>query len=177
MLFNSLTAREHLDGQLVSDPHQDAPRTRYSRNLERQGFECFLPLIRAEKLRRGALQVVQESLFPRYLFIRLGTGLESQSWAPVRSTMGVSRLVTFGQTPAKVDDELIADIRVQSDSAEVQMRPFEPGEPVMLTDGPFVGVEAIYKMTDGEGRVMLLLNILSKDVKMAVAPASVRKVR
>ena len=80
-------------------------------NLERQGFECFLPLIRAEKLRRGALQVVQEPLFPRYLFIRLGTGLESPSWAPVRSTVGVSRLVTFGQTPAKIDDELIADIR------------------------------------------------------------------
>ena len=64
-------------------------------NLERQGFECFLPLIRAEKLRRGALQVVQEPLFPRYLFIRLGTGLESQSWAPIRSTIGVSRLVAL----------------------------------------------------------------------------------
>ncbi len=30
-------------------------------------------MIRAEKLRRGELQVVQEALFPRYLFIRLGT--------------------------------------------------------------------------------------------------------
>ena len=76
-------------------------------NLEIQGFECFLPLMRAEKLRRGALQIVQEALFPRYLFIRLGTGLESQSWAPIRSTTGVSRLVTFGQLPAKVDDELV----------------------------------------------------------------------
>ena len=80
-------------------------------NLERQGFECFLPLIRAEKLRRGALLVVQEALFPRYLFIRLGTGLESQSWAPIRSTMGVSRLVTFGLIPAKIDDELIGALR------------------------------------------------------------------
>ena len=34
-------------------------------NLERQGFECFLPQINTEKLRRGALQVVQEALFPR----------------------------------------------------------------------------------------------------------------
>ena len=114
-------------------------------NLERQGFECFLPLIRAEKLRRGALQVVQEPLFPRYLFIRLGTGLESQSWTPIRSTVGVSRLVTFGQTPAKIEDELIAQLQVKTDSAEVQLRHFEPGEQVVVTDGPFVGVEAIYK--------------------------------
>jgi hypothetical protein len=38
----------------------------------------FAP-IRAEKLRRGQVQVIQAALFPRYLFIRLGTGLESQS--------------------------------------------------------------------------------------------------
>ena len=28
-------------------------------NFERQGFECFLPLIRVEKLHRGQLQVVE----------------------------------------------------------------------------------------------------------------------
>ena len=145
-------------------------------NLERQGFACFLPLIRAEKLRRGALQVVQEPLFPRYLFIRLGTGLESQSWAPIRSTIGVSRLVTFGQTPAKIEDELIAQLQVKTDSTEVQLRHFEPGEQVVVTDGPFVGVEAIYQMADSEGRVMVLLNILSKQVKMTVMPAIIRKV-
>jgi len=146
-------------------------------NLERQGFECFLPMIRAEKLRRGELQVVQEALFPRYLFIRLSTGLESRSWSPIRSSIGVSRLVTFGQTPAKIDDTLVSELRAKSESTEVQLRHFEPGEPVMVTDGPFVGVEAIYQMADGEGRVIVLLNILSKAVKMSVGPASIRKVR
>jgi transcriptional antiterminator RfaH len=145
-------------------------------NLERQGFECFLPLMRAEKLRRGALQVVQEALFPRYLFIRLGTGLESQSWAPIRSTLGVSRLVTFGLIPAKIDDELIGVLRDQSEDSDVVLRHFEPGEQVVVTEGPFVGVEAIYQMADAEGRVMVLLNILSKQVKMSVPPASIRKV-
>ena len=145
-------------------------------NLERQGFECFLPLMRAEKLRRGALQLVQEALFPRYLCIRLGTGLESQSWAPIRSTMGVSRLVTFGQIPAKINDELIGALRTQSEASDLVLRHFEPGEQVIVTDGPFVGVEAIYQMADAEGRVMVLLNIMSKQVKMSVPPASIRKV-
>lgn len=144
-------------------------------NLERQGFECFLPLIRVEKLRRGTLQVVQEALFPRYLFIRLSTGLECQSWSPIRSTTGVSRLVTFGQVPAKLDDDLVTELRIRTASEEVQLRHFEPGEQVVLTDGPFVGVEAIYQMADAEGRVMVLLNILSKQVKLAVSPASIRK--
>ena len=30
-------------------------------------------------------------------------------------------------------------------------------------------------MSDGESRVMVLLNILSKSVKMTLAPASIRK--
>ena len=145
-------------------------------NLERQGFECYLPEINVEKLQRGSLKIVRAPLFPRYLFIKLGTGIESQSWAPIRSTVGVSRLVTFGHVPAKIDEALVLAIRTKTETSEVQLRHFEPGEQVVVTDGPFVGVEAIYQAADGEGRVMVLLNILSKQVKMSVAPASIRKV-
>ena len=144
-------------------------------NLERQGFECFVPQIRTDKLRRGKLQVVQEPLFPRYLFIRLSTGLDAQSWTPIRSTLGVSRMVMFGQTPAKVSDELLQLIRQQTASGEVHQRHFAAGETVEVTEGPFVGLEAIYQMTDGEGRVMVLLNILSKPVELRLPPAHLRK--
>ena len=144
-------------------------------NLERQGFECFLPQIRVEKLRRGALQVVQEPLFSRYLFIRLDADLGSQSWAPIRSTIGVSRLVTFGQNPATIDDDLVSIIRAQTDTNEVLLRHFEPGQTVVVTEGPFTGFEAIYQMADSESRVFVLLNILSKSVNMSVAPTSLRK--
>ena len=145
-------------------------------NLERQGFECFLPLFSIEKLRRGVLQQLEEALFPRYLFIRLGTGLESQSWSPIRSTTGVSRLVTFGQTPAKVDDALVSVLREKTENTQVQRRHFEPGEKVVVTDGPFAGIEAAYQMSDGEGRVMVLLNLMSKQVTLTISPASIRKV-
>ena len=110
------------------------------------------------------------------MFIRLGTGLESQSWSPIRSTTGVSRLVCFGQVPAKIDDELVAELRAQAEASEVVLRHFVPGEQVVVTDGPFVGVEAIYQMPDAEGRVMVLLNILSKQVKLSVQAGSLRKV-
>jgi transcriptional antiterminator RfaH len=144
-------------------------------NLERQGFECFLPQIQVEKLRQSTLQVVQEALFPRYLFIRLDTSREGQNWAPIRSTVGVSRLVTFGNVPAKIADGLVALIRTQTQRGKVQLSHFAPGELVVVTEGPFAGLEAIYQMKDGEGRVMVLLNILSKPVKMSIAPTSLRK--
>ena len=144
-------------------------------NLERQGFECFLPELQAEKLRRGTLIAVPEPLFPRYLFIRLGTGLEGQSWAPIRSTTGVSRLVAFGTTPAKVADEMVEVIRLQTGGPDSLRRQFESGQAIVITQGPFAGLEAVYQMSDGESRVMVLLNILSKSVRLAIAPASIRK--
>ena len=145
-------------------------------NLERQGFECFLPLISVEKLRRKVIVVVQEPLFPRYLFIRLDASQEGRSWNPIRSTTGVSRLVTFGQMPAKVDDQLVEIIRSTVSDASVRQRHFEPGELVRINDGPFAGLEAVYRMPDGEARVMVLINILSKKVSLSIEPPSLSKI-
>jgi transcriptional antiterminator RfaH len=145
-------------------------------NLERQGFECFLPLISVEKLRRKLIVVVQEPLFPRYLFIRLDASQEGRSWNPIRSTTGVSRLVTFGQVPAKVDDQLVETIRSSVSGVGVRQRHFEPGEVVRINDGPFAGLEAVYQMPDGEARVMVLIDILSKKVSLSVEPPSLSKI-
>lgn len=145
-------------------------------NLQNQGYACFLPQIRVEKLRRGKLVEVDEPLFPRYFFIQLDTGNQAQSWHPIRSTKGVSRLVSFGQEPAKVSDELVALIRTQCNSTDVQQRHFTPGETVQITDGAFAGLDAIYQMSDGEQRVMVLLNIMSKPVKLSLEPTEVRKI-
>lgn len=145
-------------------------------NLERQGYRCYLPTLPSEKLRQGLLTVSVEPLFPRYLFIRLGQGDSAKSWAPIRSTKGVSRLVSFGVEPAKVDGGLIELLRAQE--ALVQTEPerlFKPGERVCLTEAPFAGIEGIYQMADGERRVMVLIEILSKPVAVRVSPAGLRK--
>jgi transcriptional antiterminator RfaH len=144
-------------------------------NLQNQGYDCFLPIIRVEKLRRGKLVEVDEPLFPRYFFIQLDTGNQAQSWHPIRSTKGVSRLVSFGQEPAKVGNALVDLVRAQCSLGAVQQRHFTQGEKVLITEGAFAGLEAIYQMSDGEQRVMVLLNIMSKPVKLRLEPTEVRK--
>jgi len=120
--------------------------------------------------------VSDEPLFPRYLFIRLGHRDSAKSWAPIRSTKGVSRLVSFGIEPARVDDGLIELLRMQEASVQTEPeRLFNPGERVRLIDGAFAGIEGIYKMTDRESRVMVLIEILSKPVVIRTAPGSLRK--
>jgi transcriptional antiterminator RfaH len=145
-------------------------------NLQSQGYQCYLPTIPSEKVRQGLITISDEPLFPRYLFILLGQGDSAKSWAPIRSTKGVSRLVSFGIEPARVDVGLIELLRTQE--ALVQAKPerlFKPGERVRLTEEPFAYIEGIYQMTDGERRVMVLIEIMSKPVAVRVAPASLCK--
>jgi transcriptional antiterminator RfaH len=145
-------------------------------NLERQGYPCYLPTLPAEKLRRGQLRVSDEPLFPRYLFIRLGQGDTAKSWAPIRSTKGVSQLVRFGSEPAKVDDALVEQLRAHEAALQAEPeRLFSPGERVRVADGPFAGIEGVYQMAEGERRVMVLIELLNKPVRVPVAPTSLRK--
>lgn len=154
-------------------PHQEA---RAEENLARQGYECLLPMLRTEKLRRGKLVVESEPLFPRYLFVRLGTDLGDPSWAPIRSTKGVSKLVRFGDTPGQVAEELIDLLRQRMDAPPAPERLFAPGERVTIADGPFAGIEGVFQMAEGERRAMVLIDLLGRTTGLGVGVASLRKV-
>ncbi|WP_293661441.1 transcription/translation regulatory transformer protein RfaH [Rhodoferax sp. OV413] len=143
-------------------------------NLERQGYECYLPKINIERARRGRAEVKSEPMFPRYLFIRLGTSDQGKSWAPIRSTLGVNQLVRFGMRAAKVDDPLVKLLRARELNMPTETM-FQTGEAVLITDGPFSGIEAIYQTSDAERRAIILLNILSKPVTMALNAGLLRK--
>jgi len=146
-------------------------------NLEQQGYQCYLPIRPSEKFRQNSLTVTNEPLFPRYLFIRLGLGEYSKSWAPIRSTRGVSRLVTFGIAPAKVEERLINFLKAQESTGQPQRRRrFEHGEVVRLSGWAFGGIEGIYQMADGEHRSMILIELLSRLVSVRVTTASLQKV-
>jgi len=133
-------------------------------NLQNQGFETWLPMITIEKLRRGRLAEVTEPLFSRYLFIRLDT--EQTNWAPIRSTLGVSRLVSFGNRPAPIADNLIQALRQMPDRPPERL--LQAGQAVRMIDGPLKGLEAVYQHADGELRAMVLVDLMSKQHSVMV---------
>ena len=83
-------------------------------------------------------------------------------------------MITFGGHPAKVDVQLIDHIRLRETSHSAQPM-FALGEHVVVADGPFAGLEAIYQTTDAERRSMILLEMLSKPVSMRIDTTSLRK--
>ena len=133
-------------------------------NLERQGFEVWLPMLTVEKVRRGKLAQVVEPMFSRYLFIRLDT--EQTNWSPIRSTLGVSKLVSFGNRPAVVHDDLIHVL--QQLPAREPERLFQPGQQVQFIAGPLKGLEGLYQQPDGELRAMVLVDLMSKQHRISI---------
>lgn len=90
---------------------------------------------------------------------------------------GGGSLVSFGLDPARVDDNLIELLRAHK--ALVQAEPerlFRSRERARLTEPPFSGLEGGYQTDDGERRVMVLIEILSRSVAVRVFPACLRKV-
>jgi transcriptional antiterminator RfaH len=107
-------------------------------NLNRQGFQSFMPLRR--KTVRHARQIGEtlKPVFPGYLFIRFG---ERQSdWRKVNSTIGVSKLISFSQNlPAPVPQELIDSLRLRCDQKNVllPLTDLATGDRVKILSGAF----------------------------------------
>ncbi len=139
-------------------------------NLQRQGFEAWLPMLTVEKVLRGKLANVTEPMFSRYLFIRLDT--EQTNWSPIRSTLGVSRLVSFGNRPAVVADELIQALQTVPQRAPERL--FQPGQTIKIVGGPLKGIEGIFQQADGEHRAMVLIDLLNKQHRVTTQMQDLR---
>jgi len=112
-------------------------------------------------------------LVPGYLFIRLDC--IHDNWLPIRSTRGVIQIVRFNDFPLPVADGIIEQIRRRMESQPIREPYLTSGERVVITDGSFSGIEAIFVASDGDERVMLLLNILQSERTLSFPIDSVRK--
>lgn len=147
-------------------PRQDE---RAEEHLLRQGYVCYGPRIRTERLVRGRVQVVEEPLFPGYLFIRLR---RDDDWSKLRSTRGVRCLVSFGGYPLGVPVSLIESLKSRSGTTQPLL---QPGDKVRIIEGSFADLEAIFQRMDGEERAVLLMSMLSREQQCSLPIASMRR--
>jgi transcriptional antiterminator RfaH len=144
-------------------------------HLVRQGFETYLPAYRKERRHARRVEQVDAPLFPRYLFVAID--LERDRWRAVLSTLGVRQLVSFGDRPAQVPAEVIAGIRSRENAEGLVVldrpQPFRPGEAVRITEGPMADLSALFQGITDDHRVLLLLDLLGRQVRVKVPAAAV----
>lgn len=161
---------------LRSKPHKEAIVWQQVRS---HGLETFYPRIQVQPTNPRARKV--RPYFPGYLFVRVNlaeVGLSTFQWMP--HAVG---LVCFGGEPAPVPDELITALRrhvkeVIAAGGEL-FYGLEPGDRVVVRDGPFAGYEAIFDTRlDGTDRVRVLLKMLNdRYVAMELSAGQLKRKR
>lgn len=147
---------------VVSKPRQEKTALE---NLQRQGFECFLPMAENPYQRRSKKhQRIVEPLFPRYLFLKANAS--QQNLAPVRSTKGVLSMVRFGIELAVVPESVIHAIKacVEKDTGLIKIKPvsIKAGDKVRVFDGPLAGISGIVQEKNSNNRTLILMELLGR---------------
>jgi transcriptional antiterminator RfaH len=139
-------------------------------HLARQGYEVFLPKHLKRRKHARRIDWVPAPMFPRYLFVALDP--TQGRWWSIRSTFGVSNLISFGSRPAVVPPEIIAEIKARQDKKGLVKTHegcgFKLGDRVRIINGPLRDLEGLFESPDDEERVIVLLSLLGREVKVRV---------
>ncbi|WP_213991444.1 transcription/translation regulatory transformer protein RfaH [Sodalis sp. dw_96] len=139
---------------------------RAKEHLERQAVACLTPMVTLEKIVRGKRTEVNEPLFPNYLFIEFDP--ERIHTTTISATRGVSHFVRFGNLPVTIPEDVINELREHTYEGIQDPQTPHAGDTVLITEGVFEGLQAIYTEPDGEARSMLLLNFLNKQISQSL---------
>lgn len=134
-----------------------------SQQVQSQGVESFYPRIPVKPVNPRARK--SKPYFPGYLFVRVELSQVGQSvfqWIP-----GGLGLVSFGGSPAPVDDALVNGIRDRVNAITLAggelFYGLKQGDEVYIRSGPFAGYRAIFDAgLPGKERVRVLLQLLSE---------------
>ncbi len=144
-------------------------------HLQRQRFRTFLPCFRKRRSHAGRIDHVLAPLFPRYAFV--GLDLKADRWRSVNGTVGVHHLVSHGDWPAPVPAGVVEDLIAQADPAgtvaPATLLTFEKGDRLCIVDGAFAKQVGRYERMTADQRVVLLLDLLGREIEAMVPLAAV----
>lgn len=144
-----------------------AQEKRAQQQLLSQGVICLLPVFSEVRLQNGGIRrIAEQPLFPNYIFVRFDP--EVVHTTAIKATRGVSSLISFGGLPSVVPDSVITRLTQGWERAPLNTDAPVHGDRVVIRDGAFEGLEAVWYEPDGMKRAMLLLTLMNRQVRVPV---------
>lgn len=147
------------------------PNSEYlaSEHLRRQGYTTYIPVYEKKRSHARRVDWVKAPLFPRYLFVKNTD--QGSAWSPIESTVGVSKLIKFGGTPAEISRKVIDSLKNRENENGIisLFSPFrfKAGDNVTVDDGLFDKKLAKILQFKGYERVVVLMEVMGRQVKVA----------
>lgn len=143
--------------------------------LSNMGISAYLPIKKTKKQWSDRLKVVEEPLFPGYLFVQYQ---EKDRYA-ILNLPGVVQFVSFGGNYATMRSkqiQLIETMLRNENTVEVVDMELYPGQKVRIASGPFNGIEAVLVHFNGKGKMMLEVAAIGKGVLLEIGRTKIEQI-
>lgn len=139
------------------------------KNLERQGFETFLPKMEITIKKKGKFINKGLPVFPGYIFV--GFDPQSYSWNKINSTYGVLKVLAFNNKPSIISLSLILALknRYEDKQEPIINKSLQKGDLIKFYNGPFVNLVANIETVDPKDRIQVLLRVLGGERKLQIS--------
>jgi transcriptional antiterminator RfaH len=150
---------------------------RAASNLEAWGVETFSPLYKECRYNQftGAPTYFSKHFFPRYIFARFDAATLLHK---ICCTRGVHSVVSFGNGPIPIDDEVIRFIkeRVGADGFIKIGEELKPGDQVKIKAGPLKNLTGVFECKmNASHRVQVLLKAINYQCRIQVDKSMIEK--
>ena len=137
-----------------------------AKNLNRQGFETFLPLHEATSRRLSRFINTSKPLFPGYMFIKFDRA--DSEWHKINNTYGVSHLITFNTILKSIPTSFVDHLMKQYDLSGklIPIKNLKNGDQVTVLKGPFAKFIATVEKYETNQRIWILMDLMGRKTKI-----------
>ncbi|MCX6317025.1 MAG: UpxY family transcription antiterminator [Bacteroidetes bacterium] len=154
-------------------------RPRHEKKVAEQlahvGLSYLLPMVKSLRTWSDRRKYMDTPLFPSYVFVQLS---ESDQYFTTLSMYGVLCYVRCGKEIARVEDAVMHNLQLISGSAEsavsVSADRFEPGEKVLVCEGPFAGFNCEVVRHHGKHKALVRMDIIQRNLLVDIAVSSLQ---
>ena len=135
----------------------------YTRLTENQ-ITSFLPTKKSLRVWHDRKKIVDEPLFPSYVFIYLNN---LQCYYEGMDAEGALYYVRTGKEIAMVNESIVNNIRLvshQGNEVEICDNRFEPGRRLVISQGPLTGLSCEVVESSGKSKLLVRVEILQRNI-------------
>ena len=138
------------------------------KNLKRQGFETFYPLLENTKRTNSRFKNSFLPLFPGYIFVSFN--IEDNRWIKIKYTIGISRIVGLNAIPSEVPEDIILALKKKYKRSHelLSAETVETGVNTKILKGPLSGFVGKIEEYDANSRIKILLEFMGNQKRISI---------
>jgi transcription antitermination factor NusG len=135
-------------------------------SFQQQNYDHFLPMCRTRRNWSDRVKVIEQPLFPGYVFVRTRTC----SVGKIYHTPGIIRIVSFGGRPCSVPDIQIEALqRIIDSKRDICSIPYlAVGQKIQIVTGPLSGLTGIISHFKNCGRLIISVDLIMRSIAVEI---------